>query len=244
MTQAPPAGEPRFLFPNFAARSGLRACIGKLGRRNPGRRSRFCRPARRDPRRPNRLSNILPIFLFISCKFAFCTLYRACQRPKCACRGRSAIRPAILCGALCAIGLDGRTPSGSTFRFRRATLPPILAPILAPILPPILAPILAPILPGGAAPGVDRRSRPAGRLEKFLSKLFLRTPKRRLPNNSNGLRSPGAKKRIVLNVHSKSGRFPASGPSGTPLRRGIPWGRGQGEGYHGEGPAAAHFGSA
>ena len=58
----------------------------------------------------------------------------------------------------------------------------------------------------------------------------------------NGLRSPGAKKRIgaiglfnskkqsdfndlgnlILNTHSKSRCFPASGPSGRPFRRGTP----------------------
>ena len=43
---------------------------------------------------------------------------------------------AILCAALCAIGLDGRTP----YRFD----------------PPIPQAMLRPILPGGAAPGVDR----------------------------------------------------------------------------------------
>ncbi len=67
----------------------------------------------------------------------------------------------------CANRLDDRTPSGSTLRFRRA--------------------ILAPILPGGAAPGVDGRSRTAGGLEKFLCRLLLRTSERRLSNDSKGL---------------------------------------------------------
>ena len=42
-----------------------------------------------------------------------------------------------------------RIPSGSTLLSRRAIVPPIL--------------------PGGAAPGVERRFRPAGMLENFLS---------------------------------------------------------------------------
>ena len=69
-------------------------------------------------------------------------------------------------------------PSGSTLRFRRAIVPPIL--------------------PGGAAPGVDRRSRSARRLEKFLSKVFLRTSEKRLSNDSKGLGLPGAKKTYYL----------------------------------------------
>ena len=53
-------------------------------------------------------------------------------------------RSAIRCAIHCTTGLDGRTPSGSTLRFRRA--------------------VLLPILPGDAAPGVERRSRSAGDL--------------------------------------------------------------------------------
>ena len=60
----------------------------------------------------------------------------------------------------------------------------------------MLAPILAPILPGGAAPGVDRRARSAGSLEKFLSKLILRISEGRVSNDSKGLGLPGAKKHI------------------------------------------------
>jgi len=52
------------------------------------------------------------------------------------------------------------------------------------------------ILPDDAATGVDRRSRPAGRLEKFLSNLFLRTSERYVSNDSNGLRSPGEKNEL------------------------------------------------
>ena len=47
-------------------------------------------------------------------------------------------------------GLTAGLPSGSTLRFRRA------------------------VPPGGATPGVERRSRSAGSLENFLSGLFLR----------------------------------------------------------------------
>ncbi len=68
-------------------------------------------------------------------------------------------------------GLDGRTPSGSTLRFRRA------------------------VLPGDAASGVERRSRSAGRLENFLSRLFLRTPEGRLSSDSKGLAQRRAKKK-------------------------------------------------
>ena len=101
--------------------------------------------------------------------------------------------------------------------------------------------MLAPILPGGAAPGVDQRSRSAGRLEKFLSRVILRTSEGRLSNDSKGLGMPGAKKHIrmiglfnfkkpsnfkdlgnlILNVYSKSGRFPEFVPSDAPFRRGI-----------------------
>ena len=96
--------------------------------------------------------------------------------------------------------------------------------------------MLPPILPRGAAPGVARRSRSAGKLEKFLPRLILRISERRLSNDSKGLGSPGAKKhvrktglsnskkpnnfkdlgKLILNIRSKSGRFPASGPAGVP----------------------------
>ena len=93
-------------------------------------------------------------------------------------RRRSAIGSAIQCATLCATpcakGLDGRTPSASTLRFRRA--------------------MLAPILPGGAAPGVDRRSRSAGRLEKFLPKVFLRISEMCFSNDSKGLGLAACKK--------------------------------------------------
>ncbi|MDE0254131.1 MAG: hypothetical protein OYG32_04980, partial [Rhodospirillaceae bacterium] len=46
-------------------------------------------------------------------------------------------------------------------------------------------------------PGVDRRSRSARLLEKFLSGLFLRTSEERVSNDSKGLGLPGAKKRII-----------------------------------------------
>jgi len=53
------------------------------------------------------------------------------------------------------------------------------------------------MLPGDAAPGVERRSRSAGMLEKFLSGLILRISEGRLSNDSKGLGLPGAKKHII-----------------------------------------------
>jgi len=131
-------------------------------------------------------------------------------------RPAAAGRPSFVppCAPSCApLGLTaGPHPvrsSGSTLRFRRAILPPILPGGAIPCAVP------------GAVPGVDLRARSAGNLEYFLSKLFLRTSEWRFSNDSKGLGLPGAKKHIGTNVHSKSGRSPAPGPPGTPFRRGI-----------------------
>ncbi|MCY3830145.1 MAG: hypothetical protein OXF89_13515 [Rhodospirillaceae bacterium] len=61
----------------------------------------------------------------------------------------------------------------------------------------MLPQILSRILPGGAAPGVERRFRSAGMLENFLSGLFLRISEGRLSNDFKGLGLPGAKKHII-----------------------------------------------
>ena len=121
------------------------------------------------------------------------------------------------------IGPDGRTPSGSTLRFRRAMRPTIL--------------------PGGAAPGVDPRARSAKGLEIFLQQVLLRTPERRLSNDSNELRLPSAKKRKLSNNHSNSRRFPASNPSGTPFFAEVSPGEGDSPGqtgYMGNSPDRIH----
>ena len=120
---------------------------------------------------------------------------------------QSAIRSATLCAALCANGPDSRTPSGSTLRFRRA--------------------MLAHILPGGAAPGVDRRSRLAGRSGKIPNKIvfahFRVASFQRFQRVRVGRR---AKKNVCLDRYVNSKIRPLFKGLGTPISQQSFKGRG------------------
>ncbi len=132
-----------------------------------------------------------------------------CQRPKCARSGQPtppkeanektggnlpAFRPAA------ADRPSDRPPNGHPMRrpVRRPGRRRGLTAGLRPVRPSASAgPCCPEMPPGDAAPAVERRSRSAGRLENFLSKLLLRTPEGRLSSDSKRLAPRSAKKKAI-----------------------------------------------